>query len=67
MPCSGSRRSIRVKGQIIEQRYFGGLSLEEMAEALGASLATVKRELRFAHAWLASELGVGSGADRTSA
>ena len=45
------------QGQIVEQRYFGGLSLEETAEALDVSLATVKRELRFAHAWLAAELG----------
>lgn len=44
------------QGQIVEQRYFGGLSLEETAAALGISLATVKRELRFAHAWLAAEL-----------
>lgn len=42
---------------ILEQRYFGGLSLEETAEALGVSLATVKRELRSARAWLAAELG----------
>jgi RNA polymerase sigma factor (TIGR02999 family) len=49
------------QGQIVEQRYFGGLSLEETAEAVGVSLATVKRELRFAHAWLAAELG-GTGA-----
>jgi len=46
------------QSQIVEQRYFGGLSLEETAEALGVSLATVKRELRFAHAWLATEMGV---------
>jgi RNA polymerase sigma factor (TIGR02999 family) len=45
------------QSQILEQRYFGGLSLEETAEAVGLSLATVKRELRFARAWLASELG----------
>ncbi len=45
------------QGQIVEQRYFGGLSLEETAEAIGVSLATVKRELRFAHAWLSAELG----------
>lgn len=45
------------QGQIVEHRYFGGLSLEETAEAVGVSLATVKRELRFAHAWLATELG----------
>jgi RNA polymerase sigma factor (TIGR02999 family) len=43
--------------QIVEQRYFGGLTLEETAEAIGVSLATVKRELRFAHAWLAAALG----------
>ena len=45
------------QGEIVEQRYFGGLSLEETAEAMGVSLSTVKRELRFAHAWLAAELG----------
>jgi RNA polymerase sigma factor (TIGR02999 family) len=43
--------------RILEQRYFGGLSLEETAEAQGLSLATVKRELRSARAWLALELG----------
>jgi RNA polymerase sigma factor (TIGR02999 family) len=45
------------QARILEQRYFGGLSLEETAEATGLSLATVKRELRFARAWLATELG----------
>lgn len=45
------------QSQILEQRYFGGLSLEETAEAVGVSLATVKRELRFARAWLAVEIG----------
>jgi RNA polymerase sigma factor (TIGR02999 family) len=44
------------QGEIVEQRYFGGLSLEEIAEAQRISLATVKRELRFAHSWLAAEL-----------
>ena len=44
------------QGQIVEQRYFGGLLLDEIAGAQGISLATVKRELRFAHAWLAAEL-----------
>lgn len=42
--------------RILEQRYFGGLTLEETAEALGISVATVKRELRSARAWLALEL-----------
>jgi RNA polymerase sigma factor (TIGR02999 family) len=44
------------QSQIVEQGYFGGLSLEETASALGISLATVKRELRSARAWLAIEL-----------
>ena len=48
--------------RVLEQRYFGGLSLEESAEASGISLATAKRDLRFARAWIAAELGVDSGA-----
>jgi RNA polymerase sigma factor (TIGR02999 family) len=44
------------RARILEQRYFGGLTLEETAEALELSLATVKRELRSARAWLALEL-----------
>jgi RNA polymerase sigma factor (sigma-70 family) len=44
------------QSQIVEQRYFGGLSLEETAAAMNLSLATVKRELRTARAFLASEL-----------
>lgn len=44
------------QGQLLQHRYFGGLSLEESATALGVSLATVKRELRSARAWLALEL-----------
>jgi RNA polymerase sigma factor (TIGR02999 family) len=44
------------QSEILEQRFFGGLSLEETAEAVGVSLATVKRDLRFARAWLAAEL-----------
>lgn len=55
------------QSQIVEQRYFGGLSLEETAEAIGVSLATVKRDLRFAHAWLAAELGDAGGAIRRGA
>lgn len=42
--------------RIIEQRYFGGLSLDETADAMSISLATVKRELRAARAWLAVDL-----------
>jgi RNA polymerase sigma factor (TIGR02999 family) len=45
------------QSQLLEHRYFGGLSLEETSEVIGVSLATVKRDLRFARAWLAAELG----------
>jgi RNA polymerase sigma factor (TIGR02999 family) len=42
--------------QVVELRFFGGLSNEEVAEALGTSLATVKRDWRFARGWLANEI-----------
>lgn len=41
---------------ILEQHYFGGLTLEETAGALDVSVTTVKRELRAARAWLAMQL-----------
>lgn len=44
------------QGSLLQHRYFGGLSLEESAAAIGVSLATAKRELRSARAWLALEL-----------
>lgn len=44
------------QGQLLQHRYFGGLTLEESATAIGVSLATAKRELRFARAWLALEI-----------
>ncbi|HEX7981556.1 MAG TPA: ECF-type sigma factor [Gemmatimonadaceae bacterium] len=45
------------QARMVEQRYFGGLTLEEISGTTGLSLATVKRELRSARAWLAVELG----------
>jgi RNA polymerase sigma factor (TIGR02999 family) len=44
------------QGRIVELRYFGGLTLEETASVAGISLATVKRELAIARAWLRREL-----------
>ena len=44
------------KGQIVELHFFGGLTVEETAHALGVSVATVGRELRLAKAWLSREL-----------
>jgi RNA polymerase sigma factor (TIGR02999 family) len=42
--------------QVVEMRYFGGLSTEETAEALGVSVITVKRDWNAARAWLKSQL-----------
>jgi RNA polymerase sigma factor (TIGR02999 family) len=42
--------------RIVELRFFGGLMNEEIAEALGISLSTVKRDWNVARAWLAREL-----------
>ncbi len=44
------------RSQLLELRYFGGLKLEECAEALSVSMRTVQRELNSARAWLAREL-----------
>lgn len=40
------------QAQVVEQRFFAGLSIEETAEVLGISPATVKREWTMAKAWL---------------
>ena len=40
------------KSRIIELRYFGGLNLEEIEEVVGISIATIRRDMRFAEAWL---------------
>ena len=44
------------KGKVVELRFFGGLSLEEIAETLGVSTKTVMRDWDFARAWLQREL-----------
>jgi RNA polymerase sigma factor (TIGR02999 family) len=41
------------QGKVVELRYFAGLSIEETAEAMSISAATVKREWTMAKAWLA--------------
>jgi RNA polymerase sigma-70 factor (ECF subfamily) len=50
------------KSQIAELKFFGGLSLDETAEALGISIATVEREWQAARAWLFKSLS-RTGAD----
>lgn len=48
------------KSRVVELRYFGGLSIEETAEALAVSPVTVTRDWQAARAWLARELGAGN-------
>ena len=51
------------KAQIVEMRFFGGLSVEETAEVLNVSTVTVMRDWRTAKAWLHRELnGTADGA-----
>jgi RNA polymerase sigma factor (TIGR02999 family) len=45
------------KSHVVELRYFGGLTVEETAEALGISPETVARDWRLARAWLRRKLG----------
>lgn len=44
------------KSQVVELRFFGGLSVEETAEALGVSVETVHRDWRLARSWLLRRL-----------
>ena len=44
------------KSQVVEMRYFGGLSVEETAEALGVSIGTVNRDWRLARSWLIRQM-----------
>ncbi len=49
------------QSQIVELRFFSGLSIEETAAVLGVSLTTVKDDLNMAKAWLRREIGGGKG------
>ena len=51
------------KAQIVELRFFGGLSIEETAEVLDIGHATVERDWKLARAWLKRELGSLAAAD----
>lgn len=46
----------RRQGQIVEMRFFGGMTVEEIAEVLEISAATVKREWALAKLWLEREM-----------
>jgi len=49
------------QAQVVEPRYFGGLSFEEVASVLEVSEITAKRDWAMARAWLFRELGGGTG------
>ena len=55
-PCKRWRNMIARKCQIVELRFFGGLSVEETAEVLKLSPITIIREWNKAKAWLYQEL-----------
>lgn len=48
------------KARIVELRFFGGLSVEETAQAIEVSVPTIVREQRLAEAWLHRELSAGA-------
>jgi RNA polymerase sigma-70 factor, ECF subfamily len=52
------------KAAVIELRFFGGLTFEEIAEAQGISLITAKRDSAYAEAWLRRALSKSEGAGR---
>jgi RNA polymerase sigma factor (TIGR02999 family) len=45
--------------EIVQLRYYAGLTVEETARVVGVSVTTLKRDWRFARAWLAERLGAG--------
>ena len=47
---------VDAKVKVVEMNFYGGMTYDEIAEALGISPATVDRELRMAKAWLYREL-----------
>lgn len=49
------------KVQVIEMRFFGGLSVEECAAIPGVSEQTVMRDWRLAKSWLSREMAAGTG------
>ncbi len=59
------------KGQVVEMRFFGGLTTEEVAAVLGVNSRTAERDWQYARAWLFRELGgcniEGIGATRDEA
>lgn len=55
------------QARIIEMRYFAGLGVEELAEVLGVSIATISRDQKIAEAWLAHAMASADGTGRHGA
>ena len=49
------------QSRVMTLRYFGGMTVPEVAAALGVAVVTVERDWRLARAWLAGQLGGGDG------
>jgi RNA polymerase sigma factor (TIGR02999 family) len=56
LAMDGLARDKSSLAELIEMRYFGGMTAEETAEVVGRSVHVVRHELRLAHAWLRREL-----------
>ncbi|HTP87840.1 MAG TPA: sigma-70 family RNA polymerase sigma factor [Bryobacteraceae bacterium] len=50
--------------KVVELRFFGGLTEQEIADAIGISTATVKRDWEFARAWLLAQMEPAAGGGR---
>ncbi len=48
-----------LQARVMTLRYFGGLTVPEVAAALGVSVVTVERDGRLARAWIRGQLGEG--------
>ena len=55
------------KSKVVELKFFGGLTIEEIAEVLGISPATVEREWAFARAWLYDAIEGRDGTETSGA
>ena len=51
------------KARVVEQRFFAGMEMSQIAENLGVSLVTVKRDWEFARTWLTREIQAGATTD----
>jgi len=47
------------QARVVELRYFGGLSVEETADAIGMTIRTVKRDWAMAKGWMKLQLSAG--------